>query len=388
MEIIRETKFDFMKYRRFWLVLSAIVMALGLVAIFFLDRLNLGIDFTGGTQVTLKFKAQPDVQELRQLFGGSGLGEIQLQRFGAASANEILVRTPVQPGTEEGTASRLLAALNGRYAATAGSVPDLNQIGALAVGDLLAARNPDGVTGDAQALQAHYETVGTAIMAVRKEHGLISDWSQLSNAPGVSAKALELLRGSTRLGDFSVLAVENVGPQVGAELRQRGILAVVFALGGMLLYIWLRFELRFGVGALMASLHDVLITLGLYAMMGYEFNLTTIAAFLTLVGYSVNDTVVTFDRVRENMRAHRSKNMLAVLNLSLNQMLSRTLLTGGTTILASLMLFLFGGEAIKGFAFIIMVGIVVGTYSSIYIASPFTLLWEQWFGARKQQARS
>ena len=157
----------------------------------------------------------------------------------------------------------------------------------------------------------------------------------------------------------------------------------------MLVYIWIRFELRFAIGATMASLHDVLITLGLYAFMGYEFNLTTIAAFLTLIGYSVNDTVVTFDRVRENMKKHRGRNLLKVLNDSLNQMLSRTLLTGGTTILASLMLFLFGGDVIKGFSFIMFVGIIVGTYSSIYIASPFALLWEEWFGsARAGEAKA
>ena len=149
----------------------------------------------------------------------------------------------------------------------------------------------------------------------------------------------------------------------------------------MLVYIWIRFELRFAIGATMASLHDVLITLGLYAFMGYEFNLTTIAAFLTLIGYSVNDTVVTFDRVRENMQKHRGRNLLKVLNDSLNQMLSRTLLTGGTTIFASLMLYLFGGDVIKGFAFIMLTGIIIGTYSSIYIASPFALLWEKWFGS-------
>jgi len=131
----------------------------------------------------------------------------------------------------------------------------------------------------------------------------------------------------------------------------------------------------------MASLHDVLITLGLYAFMGYEFNLTTIAAFLTLIGYSVNDTVVTFDRVRENMTKHRGRNLLKILNDSQNQMLSRTLLTGGTAILASLMLFLFGGDVIHGFSFIMLCGIIIGTYSSIYIASPFALLWEQWFGS-------
>ena len=208
------------------------------------------------------------------------------------------------------------------------------------------------------------------------------------NVIGPNGKALANLQSTGSIGKFSPLATENVGPQVGKELRQRGFLAVIGALLGMLVYIWIRFELLFGIGATMASLHDVLITLGLYAFMGYEFNLTTIAAFLTLIGYSVNDTVVTFDRVRENMAKHRGRNLLKILNDSQNQMLSRTLLTGGTTIFASLMLFLFGGDVIHGFAFIMLVGIIVGTYSSIYIASPFALLWEEWFGSGKKKGKT
>jgi preprotein translocase subunit SecF len=183
-----------------------------------------------------------------------------------------------------------------------------------------------------------------------------------------------------------VLSSENVGPQVGSELRKKGLYAVAWSLFGMLLYIWLRFELRFGVGATMATLHDVLVTLGLFAFAGFEFNLTTIAAFLTLIGYSVNDTVVVFDRVRENLRKSPGKPLLEVMNRSINQTLSRTLLTGGTTLLACLALMIWGGEVLRGFAFILFVGVIVGTYSSIYIASPFTLLWEQLSAKRTRTA--
>ena len=150
----------------------------------------------------------------------------------------------------------------------------------------------------------------------------------------------------------------------------------------MMAYIWCRFEFRFGVGAMIASAHDVLVTLGLYALLGYEFNLTTIAAFLTLVGYSVNDTVVIFDRVRENMRKPKRLPLIQVINESINQTLSRTIMTGGTTLLAVLALFLVGGDVLRGFAFVLLFGIIVGTYSTIYIASPIVLLWEQWFGGR------
>ncbi len=381
MDFLRNTKFDFMKYRRFWMAFSAVVMVLGLVAVFFLDRLNLGIDFAGGTQLTLKFREQPDLQELRALIAGAGVGEPQIQRFGAAGANEVMVRTPIVEGSEEGSSARLLELLGGRYNAEAAGKPDLNLVGAAAVAQLLAGADPDNVGGDPAGLQARYQATAEALMAARKEAGIFASWEEVAAAPGLSPAAAEVLRRDAALGSFALLATENVGPQVGSELRRRGLLAVFGALIGMMLYIWVRFELRFAVGATMAGLHDVLITLGIYAMMGYEFNLTTIAAFLTLIGYSINDTVVTFDRVRENMRKRRGRDMITMLNDSLNQMLSRTLLTGGTTLAASLMLWQFGGEAIKGFAFIIFAGILVGTYSSIYIASPFALLWEEWFGA-------
>jgi preprotein translocase SecF subunit len=153
----------------------------------------------------------------------------------------------------------------------------------------------------------------------------------------------------------------------------------------MLVYIWIRFELRFGIGAVMACLHDVLVTLGLYALFGFEFNLTTVAAFLTLIGYSVNDTVVIFDRIRENMRKSRRKPLIEIMNESINQTLSRTILTGGSTLLALAALLWLGGDVIRGFAFVMLVGILVGTYSSIYVASPFALLWERYFGVKGER---
>ncbi|GMU65308.1 MAG: hypothetical protein AMXMBFR36_15820 [Acidobacteriota bacterium] len=378
MDILRETKIDFMKHRRFWIAFSTVVMVLGLASVFFLDKLNLGIDFAGGTQLTVKFGDRPELERLRSTLSAAELGDVQIQRFGAAEANEVMIKTPLVEGSEEGNAQNLLAALTTGFAGGVAPERDLNRIGTATVASLLAASDPDGV--GLAAAPAHYEAIGERVMAIRKQLGIFTSWDEVARAEGLSPRALEVLKQSTSLGRFAVLATENVGPQVGSELRKRGMLAVIGALIGMLVYIWLRFELRFGVGATMASLHDVFITLGIYAWMGYEFNLTTIAAFLTLIGYSVNDTVVTFDRVRENLRRARGQDMLTLLNKSLNQMLSRTLLTGGTTVLAALMLWLFGGEAIKGFAFILMTGILIGTYSSIYIASPFALLWEKWFG--------
>ena len=189
------------------------------------------------------------------------------------------------------------------------------------------------------------------------------------------------LQQNTFLGNFAVLATENVGPQVGSELRRQGFWAVIFSLLAMLIYIGFRFELRFGIGAIMASVHDVMVTLGLFTLLGYEFNLTTVAAFLTLIGYSTNDTVVIFDRVRENMRKSRRKPLIEVMNESINETLSRTIMTGGLTFLTVLSLLILGGDVLRGFAFVMTVGIIVGTYSSVYVASPFALLWERYFGS-------
>jgi preprotein translocase subunit SecF len=163
---------------------------------------------------------------------------------------------------------------------------------------------------------------------------------------------------------------ETVGPKVGGELIEAGIIAVLAALGAMLLYIWFRFEWQFGVGAVVALTHDVILTIGIFALLGLEFNLSTVAAILTIAGYSINDTVVVYDRVRENLRKYKSMELDALLNLSINDTLSRTILTSVTTLLALFALFLFGGEVIKGFSFAMIWGVIVGTYSSIWIAVP------------------
>ena len=234
---------------------------------------------------------------------------------------------------------------------------------------------------------AHYSAVADAILKERKKTGLFKSLDVLSRAPGVSPATASALQTQAHLGNFSVLAVENVGPQIGSELRRQGFLAVVMSLLGMLCYIWFRFELRFGIGAVMASLHDVVVTLLFFWAFGLEFNLTTIAAFLTLIGYSVNDTVVIFDRMRENMRKSRRKPLIEVMNDSINQTLSRTIMTSGLTFLTVLSLLIFGGDVLHGFAFVMTVGIIVGTYSSIYVASPFALLWESLFGAQGRWRR-
>ncbi|NQU71893.1 MAG: protein translocase subunit SecF, partial [Rhodospirillales bacterium] len=182
-------------------------------------------------------------------------------------------------------------------------------------------------------------------------------------------KAVEIIKGV--LGKkVDYRRVEFVGPKVGAELIEAGVMAVLAAMAAMLVYIWFRFEWQFGVGAVVALVHDVVLTIGIFALLGLEFNLSIVAAILAIAGYSINDTVVVYDRVRENLRKYKTMNLGALLNMSINDTLSRTLLTSVTTLLAVLSLFLFGGEVIKGFSFAMIWGVLVGTYSSIFIAVP------------------
>ncbi len=309
MEFFRNTQIDFMRWRRICFGMSMILLAVVLISDFARKSLNLGIDFVGGTQLTVKFAEVPSIEDVRSLMEANGIEDSVIQQFGEASENSLLIKTPLIEGAEEGSRSQIVSVLETRF--------------------------PDGEA----------------------------------------------------TGAFEVLGAENVGPQIGSELRRSSLLALTWALLGMLGYIWLRFELRFGIGALVAVVHDVMITLGLFAAAGYEFNLTTIAGFLTLVGYSVNDSVVVFDRVRENLRQNRRLTLVEVMNQSLNQTLSRTVLTSGTTLIAVGCLLFLGGDVLRGFAFIICVGVLIGTYSSIYIACPIALLWERWFGREARSRR-
>ncbi|MBW2276846.1 MAG: protein translocase subunit SecF [Deltaproteobacteria bacterium] len=387
MEIFTDTNINFMKYRRQWTTVSIVLVLLSLFVVLVRGHLNLGIDFAGGTQLTIKFAEAPQVDELRGLLSDAGIGDAQIQRYGAEIDNEVIIKTPVIKGSEEGSREQIVAVLNTAFNGD-GSGFDLNQRGADSLTAHLVSLDPDAVGDDDEARQAHYSEVAAHIMTLRQRDGLLTSWSDLDGEVVISGAVRRALEASAEIGTFAVLGAENVGPQIGKELRSKGLWAVGLSLFGMLMYIWFRFELRFGIGALVAVVHDVLVTLGLFALMRFEFNLTTVAAFLTLVGYSVNDSVVVFDRVRENLMRSRVEPLVDLMNRSINQMLSRTILTSGTTLLAVGSLLFLGGEVLRGFGFIMTVGVIAGTYSSIYIASPFALLWEDWFGRAARTRRA
>ncbi len=394
MNLLANTKIDFMKYRKVFVWVSVALLLVAVGELFVIGKLNLGIDFAGGTQLTVKFQEEPDPDQLRSIMTAAGIEDTSIQRFGDAGDNEVIIKTATVSGSEQGSQALIVEALDAALGTpgTASSF-DLNRNGREALTDLLIRLDPQGLLNqesgaDVETLRPQYRLVADAVIDVREEDGMFAGVGDLDSVSGVDATTLQAIRDNVSFGNYAVLGAENVGPQIGGELRKKGIAAIVLSLLGMLIYIWVRFELRFGVGALVALTHDVLITLGLFALMNFEFNLTTVAAFLTVVGYSVNDSVVVFDRVRENLRRTRSQPLVEVMNLSLNQTLSRTVLTSGTTLIVVGSLLFAGGDVLRGFAFIIAVGVIIGTYSSIYVASPFALLWEEYFGRDAKIKRS
>ena len=373
MRIIGDTNFQFLKYKWFALIGSLLVILAGLAYELVGPGLNYGIDFVGGTTVTVRFSDVPDLVRLRETLGRLGTGTPSVQRFDEVEKHEVLIRLENPEGEEGDFAAPILAALRQEFNRDIGERFDLNTNGVRELLDLFVASDPDAVGGDEDSRAEHYRPMAEAVLEYRKEHGIFDAVDELDGLAALSVGTRSFLKERAATGAYSILGAESVGPAVGKDLRDKATLAVAFSIAAMLVYIWIRFQFAYGVGAVAALFHDVLITLSALALTGREIELSTIAAILTLVGYSVNDTVVVFDRVRENLRLRRGMELEELMNTSVNQTLSRTLLTAGTTLIVVMSLFLFGGDVINTFAFVLLVGIIVGTYSSIFIASPVAL---------------
>jgi preprotein translocase subunit SecF len=216
----------------------------------------------------------------------------------------------------------------------------------------------------------------------KQNGGLVANLDSLKSVPGMTDQILNVVKQEFFPGKYQVRNTEVVGPKVGSELRTKAILATLYALAGMLIYIGLRFEFVYGFAAVIAVFHDTIITVGLFSLFNKEISLTVVAAILTLVGYSMNDTIVVFDRIRENLQRGRKGNMTEIVNRSVNETLSRTIMTSGLTFLTAVALWLFGGQVLNGFAFALVIGIIVGTYSSIFVASPILVFWQDYFSQK------
>jgi preprotein translocase subunit SecF len=386
MELFRQTNIDFLRWKWWAIAASWALILVGLLAIFVQKGLKFGIDFAGGTQIALRFASRPDIDNLRKLLDAGDLGDTGIQRYEAVEKNEVLIRVQQQKKEGRDITTEVLTLLRqGVGSAADASKIDLNTQGRDSLAGRLTSSDPEHIAGKSgQTPAEHYGRIAEQVIARRSEMGVFRSPSDVATVPGLSPEVKAWLQANTVTGPFVLLSAENVGPQVGADLRKKALWAVATSIVGMLIYIAWRFRsFPFGVGAVVALIHDTLITVGLLALLGREFNLVVIAALLTLVGYSVNDTVVVYDRIRENQRTPKKEPLETVINRSINQTLSRTVLTSGATMLVVVALFFLGGEVLNTFALTLIIGIVIGTYSSIYVASPIVVIWKQWTSRRK-----
>lgn len=384
----KEPDFKFMNKKYLAFMLSGLIILAGFYT-FFTKGFNLGIDFSGGTMIEVSFKNNINENYLREKLNKVGLGQSVIQRAGKEE-NKFFIKsikdvekfkTNVK-SNENISQHEKVAVLIKESLMTEDQLKmykegklDLNNASEKKITDLLTS---NGILSD-DAVDA-----AKKIIDLRKnEIGLISDFKVIENL-GLKNRIIKVLKNNSFLGDFTFLSVEIVGPQVGADLRKKATLATVWAMIGMLIYIAFRFRFIYGVAAVITLLHDVLISLSFILFFNIEISLTVVAALLTLVGYSLNDTIVIFDRVRDNLKLMRKDNAENILDKSINQTLSRTIVTSGTTLLTVLSLFFLGGEVIHSFAFTLLVGIIVGTYSSIYQSCAWLKIWERFFLKRKK----
>lgn len=385
MEFFHEPKIDWMGKKWYFIGLSIPLLLAGLISMAAHRGLVYGIDFRTGTEVYVKFAQQPKLDDLRHQLDRENLTGATLQQFGQAADHEIIIGLDLKKSTAgeslDAGKQAIISALGGLYGTGPVGKTDFNNSSPQTVADHLLTIDPLHLAakGTDQATKG-YKDLGEALVNLRNSpphSGLVSDFQDLRGVPGVTPAVISALSNDFYVSSYAVRDTQIVGPKVGADLRRQAVYVTLAGLGAMLIYIWFRFELIYGVAAVIATFHDVLITIGIFSLLNKEITLTVIAALLTLVGYSMNDTIVVFDRIRENVRFSKRENMLDLVNRSINQTLSRTILTSGLTFLAVLSLYLFGGEVIHGFAFTLVVGVLIGTYSSVAIASPVLVFWQQ-----------
>ncbi|MDY0082120.1 MAG: protein translocase subunit SecF [Ignavibacteriaceae bacterium] len=365
MRVFHNLNVDFLSKRRFFYLVSLSLFLIGLFNIIF-RGLSFGIDFKGGAEIVLQFDKQIDIAQIRDNVENIGLGNVEVRTFGGETG--VLIRTEMQDipsdvypkvvsNIEEDIKKILPDVAYDVVEQTNNSVtysfpnPDTTN---LIINQLASFGFQTGKVS---------EEPNNTQMNVRVA---ISDWIKIN------------LMDKIKDNQFTVLKEDKVGPKVGEELKRDAVIAVLLSLLVILIYLGFRFKLIFAVAAVAALFHDVLITLGLYAALygvipglNLDIDLSIVAAFLTLVGYSINDTVIIFDRVRENMKIHKTMSLYEVMNKSINQTMNRTIITSFTTLLAVFVLLLLGGDVLRAFAFTLLFGIVIGTFSSIFVACVF-----------------
>jgi preprotein translocase subunit SecF len=375
VEFFRNTNIDFLGKKWYFLAFSLVFSVAGVLSMLFWHGIPYGVDFRGGTLVYVKFSHTPDDNALRAAMDRAGLHNAKIQRYDQPSNNEVLIDLDVQETSEQALDQGKTKIINTlEHDAPAGKV-DLNNSSSLAIKNYLMDKDPMRLGSDAE--QKYTQQAQAIVDSRDKTHGgVLSAFDELKGA--VDPAVVASLPDGFFLSDFGVRNVEIVGPQVGAQLRKQALLATAYSLAGMLVYLGFRFEWIYGVAAVVTVFHDTLITVGAFSLLNKDISLTVIAAILTLIGYSNNDTIVVFDRIRENIKLMRREKLAEIVNRSINQTLSRTILTAGLTFLTVLALYLFGGEVLRGFSLALVIGILIGTYSSIAIAAPILVAYQDW----------
>jgi len=381
MELFRETNIDFLGKRRFTLGLSVLLVLATIASLIIKRGPKWGIDFRGGAVVYVKFREKPPVQTIRTTLESRIPGEITVQEL--PQSQELIIGTELKDERSLDEARGIITQTLQERLGRTGGKPDFNNVGQQVLVDHL--REPLQRASVALSEQDLRDLVAHMLaFRDRERSGILNNFKELSGVPGVTPAVISTLEQELALAPFNIRQVEIVGPKVGADLREKALLATLYALGGMLVYIAFRFELIAGVAAVVAIIHDTIITIGFFSFLDREITLTVIAALLTLIGYSMNDKIVVFDRVRENLKNRFRGSLKALVNRSINQTLSRTMLTAGPTLLCTIALYYLGGPVLNGIAFALFIGIVVGTYSSIFVASAILVAWQEYLERRKK----
>jgi len=382
VEFFRNPNVDFLGKKWYFLAFSLVFSVAGVFSILFWHGIPLGVDFRGGTLVYVKFSHPPNYDAIRAAVEKTGAKNPRIQSFGTNS-NTVLIDLDVRETSERALDQGKVQIINALESNAPSGKQDLNNSSSLTLSNYLLEHDPLRAGTNAN---QRYSDIAKAIVDLRDKTkgGVLNSMDDLKGV--VDPAVVTSLSDGFYLSDFGVYQVEIVGPQVGGQLRKQAVLATLYSLIGMLVYLALRFEWIYGVAAVVTVFHDTLITVGAFSLANKEVSLTVIAAILTLIGYSNNDTIVVFDRIRENLKLMRRERLADIVNRSINQTLSRTILTAGLTFLTVLALFLFGGEVLHGFSFALVIGILIGTYSSIAIAAPILVAYQDWRTERNRPA--
>lgn len=389
MRIFENTNYDFLGKKALFIGVTLVLTAWGIVDLVRKGGPTYGLDFRGGALIDVRFAHKPPVDEIRNVLKGAISGEVAVQEITTpGSQNDIQVGVEAAGAAElEATRGKIVRTFSEHFAKINGKL-DFHNAGV----DALTARLQEPLARAGVSLnETELKDKVRAVLQYRDtppRSGLIGGFDELSSVPGISPQFIATMKQELGLGSFAIRNVQVVSPKVTGELRNQAILATLYALGAMLIYLWFRFEWTYGLGAVIAVFHDTVMTVGLFSIFNKPIDLNVVAALLTLVGYSMNDTIVVFDRIRENLKLIRREDFAKIVNLSINQTLSRTVLTSGLTFLTCLALLMFGGPVLNGFAFALVVGIIVGTYSSIFIASPIVVWLQGFLESRRGNATS